>query len=204
MADDKQRPTVWIVLTVVFACAAIALGIVALNGQSDADDVAVEAASEEVAAEEPTPEPEPAPVETETPAPVETETPAPGATETPEPVAPEIVIDPETQRRYEEAKAQLGQAGEDIDRLKQELEAAVAEAGDADRARQEAEGAIERAKAEAEAIQAKMEVTKACLRGTLAALDEAFTTGGAEAAVELLESLAGSCKSEAEPESESG
>ncbi len=198
MADDKQRPTVWIVLTVVFACAAIALGIVALNAGSDADEVAAEPVSqEEVATEEPTPEPEP--VETDTPEPAETGTPEPAATETPEPPAPEIVIDPETQERYEAARAELGQASEDLDRLQQELDAALAQAAEADQARQDAAGAIERAKAEAAAVKADMQVTKACLRGTIAALDEAFTTGGAEAAIELLESLAGSCKAEAEP-----
>jgi exonuclease VII small subunit len=178
-ANDGSRPTLWIVLTVFFACAAVGLGVWAFSAQSDADDAEAKLSSkEQAAAAEQT---EPAATE----APVETAT----------PVAAEV--DAETQQRYEDVKAELGQAGEDIDQLEQELEQAIAGAEEAEQARKEASGALDEAKAEVEAAQAQFEVTRTCLRGTLGALDEAFASGGLEAAVTQLESLAGQCRSAA-------
>jgi chromosome segregation ATPase len=173
--NDGRRPTVWIVLTVLFACAAVGLGVWAFSAQSDADDAEAKLSSQERAvAAEPTPEP--------------------AATDAP--VEP-AVADAETQQRYEEVQTELGQAGEDIGQLQRELEQAIAGAEEAEQARKEATGALDKAKAEVEAVQAQFEVTRTCLRGTLGALDEAFSSGGLEAAVTQLESLAGQCRSAA-------
>jgi hypothetical protein len=47
---------------------------------------------------------------------------------------------------------------------------------------------------DAEAVRAQFEVTRTRLRGMLGALDEAFSSGGLEAAVTQLESLARQCR----------
>jgi exonuclease VII small subunit len=177
--DHQRRPTVWIVLTALFACAAVGLGVWAFSAQSDADDAEAKLSSQEqAAAAEPTPEPA-------TDAPVETATAEPAE------------ADAETQQRYEDVQTELGQTGEDIDQLERELEQAIAGAEEAEQARIEASGALDQAKAEVAAVQARFEVTRTCLRGTLGALDEAFSSGGLEAAVTRLESLAGQCRSAA-------
>jgi pyruvate/2-oxoglutarate dehydrogenase complex dihydrolipoamide acyltransferase (E2) component len=178
--NDGRRPTVWIVLTVLFACAALGLGVWALSAQSAADDAEAKLSSQEQAA-----------VAGPTAEPAATEAPVESAT----PVAAEA--DAETQQRYEDVRRELGQAGENIDQLQRELEHAVAGAEEAEQARKGAGGALDQAKAEGRAVQAQFEVTRTCLRGTLGALDEAFSSGGLEAAVIQLESLAGQCQSAA-------
>jgi uncharacterized protein HemX len=108
-------------------------------------------------------------------------------------------VDPATQQRFEDAKEQLGIAGENVDQLNQELEEALANAEQAEQARTDAAGAIDRAEAELAAFKARAEVTKTCLRGAFDTLETAFSDGGLEAAVTELEALSGGCRSAAAP-----
>jgi hypothetical protein len=53
--------------------------------------------------------------------------------------------------------------------------------------------------AKVEAFRAHAEVARACLSGTLGALDAAFSSGGVVAAVAELETSSGQCRSAASP-----
>ncbi len=173
MPDEDRRPTVWIVLTCVFAVAAIGLGIWGLNAQSDADDAKADLSAQQQAASEATPAPTEAPTE------------APAATAT---------VDAETQQAFEDAKSQLGDVSQDVEQMqaqiadaKKGLEAAQQKAADAT-------GAVDKLRAEAEAFKAQAALTKTCLLGTVGALQEAYQSGGLEAATQRLTALAGDCR----------
>jgi chromosome segregation ATPase len=166
---ENRRPTLWIVLTCVFALGAVGLGIWALNAQSDADDAKADLAAAEQAASKATPAP--------------TQAPAPAPT-----------VDPATQQSYEDAKAELGTVSEDVAQIQSELETASANAEQAKQKAADATGAVDKLRAEADAFKAQAELTKTCLKGTLSALDQAYQSGGLEAATEQLKALAGQCK----------
>lgn len=168
---ENRRPTLWIVLTCVFALGAIGLGIWAMSAQSDADDAKAALAAAEQAESEATPAPAP------------TEAPAPAPT-----------VDPATQQSYEDAKAELGTVSEDVAQIQSELETAAANAEQARQKAADATGAAEKLRAEADSFKAQAELTKTCLKGTLGALDQAYQSGGLEAATEQLKALAGQCK----------
>ena len=103
----------------------------------------------------------------------------------------------QTQQRYAVARSQLGQVQHDVDEIQRDLDGALAAADDAVAARDAADGAVATARAEADAVRARGEVTRQCLRGSLDALDAAFSGGGLDAAVEQLEALAARCRSAA-------
>lgn len=115
------------------------------------------------------------------------------------PASPEADADAETQKRYDEAQAELGETTEDVDQLEKELDQAVADAEKAEDARADAGNALDKATAELEAVKARSEVRRTCLRGTLHALDAAFTSGGLDAAAKELKRLSGQCASATSP-----
>jgi ABC-type transporter Mla subunit MlaD len=169
MAEQHRRPTLWIVLTCVFAVAALGLGIWAMNAQSDADDAKEQLTAQEKAASEATPEPTP------------TEAPAP-------------TVDAATQQAFDDAKAQLGDVSENVAQLQSELETALANADQARQKAQDASGAVDRLRAEAEAFKAQAALSATCLKGTLGALYQAYESGGIDAATEQLTTIAGQCR----------
>jgi chromosome segregation ATPase len=182
-ASEPRRPTGWIVATVVLAVVAVGLGIWAFSAQADADDTQqkLDAQQRQAAGAGKQPAAE--------------ATPAEESAATAEPDA----VDADTQQRYEDVKAELGITGETVEELDAKLDDAAASVEEAEQARSDAANAIDRAGAEAEAFKAQAEVARACLSGTLAALDAAFSTAGVEAAVSELEALAGQCRSAASP-----
>jgi hypothetical protein len=167
---SNRRPTVWIVLTCVFALAAVGLGIWAINAQSDADDAKADLAAQAQAASEATPAPTP--------------------TEAP----PAATVDPADQQAFDDATAQLGQVSDDVAQIQSELETAAANADAARQKAEDATGAVDKLRAEAESFKAQAELTSTCLKGTLGALKQAYTSGGVEAATEQLKALAGECR----------
>lgn len=173
----RRRPTGWIVLSCVLAVAAVGLGIWAINAQSDADDAQAKLASATKAATASTPEPTAVPTSASTPAPVE--------------------VDPATQQEFEQVANDLGATSESVDQIEQDLDQAATKVDGAEKARDDATGALDAAKADAQAISARFELTRTCLRGTLSALSSAFESGGLEAAVQQLQKLSGSCASAA-------
>jgi chemotaxis protein histidine kinase CheA len=172
-----RRPTGWIVLSCVLTVAAVGLGIWAISAQSDADEAQAKLASAAKAATSSTPEPTAAPTSASTPASVE--------------------VDPATQQQFEQVASDLGATSESVDQIEQDLDQAAAKADSAEQARDDATGAVDTAKAEAQAISARFELTQTCLRGTLSALSSAFESGGLEAAVQQLQKLSGNCASTA-------
>lgn len=166
--QDKRRPTGWIVLCGALAVAVIGFAIWAFSAQSDADDAQAQLDAQERAASQatPTPTPEPEPAE----------------------------VDPATREQFEQVAEDLGAAGESLDEIEQQLEQAAARFDDAAQAREEAEGVIDTARAEAEAFQAQLELTRTCLRGALEAVAAAYEGGGLETAVAELQGLSGSCR----------
>jgi chromosome segregation ATPase len=168
MAEQpKHRSTVWIVLTCVFAAAAVGLGVWALSAQSDADDAQAQLAAQEQAAAEPTPEPT---------------------------AVATATADPAVQQAIDDAKAALGGVTEDVQQLQSELDQAAADFQAAQQKVQDASGAADTLRAEVDAFKAQAELTKTCLKGSFSALEEAFNAGGSSAAVEKLKSLAGECR----------
>jgi hypothetical protein len=159
----NRRPTVWIVLTCVFALAAVGLGIWAINAQSDADDAKADLAASQQAASEATPSAAP-------------------------------TVDPAAQQALDDATAQLGQVSDDVAQIQSELETAAANADAARQKAEDATGAVDKLRAEAESFKAQAELTSTCLKGTLGALKQAYTSGGVEAATEQLKALAGECR----------
>jgi hypothetical protein len=174
MPEKQRRPTVWIVLTCVFAVAAVGLGIWALSAKSDADDANAKLSAQQNAA-------------TATP----TATPTAAATET----ATAAPVDPELQGAVDEAQEAVGGVTESADELKNDLDQAAANVDEAQGKTEEAGGALDKLQAQVDAFKAQAELTKTCLRGSLGALEQAFSAGGAEAAVEQLKTLAGQCRS---------
>jgi chromosome segregation ATPase len=169
--QPKHRSTVWIVLTCVFAVAAVGLGVWAFSAQSDADDAQAELAAQEQAASEATPAP----------------TAPPAATP-----------DPAVQQAIDDAQAALGGVTEDVAQLQSDLEQAAAEFQAARQKAEDASGAVDKLRAEADAFKAQAELTKTCLKGSFSALEEAFTAGGSSAALEQLKALAGQCRAATE------
>jgi ABC-type transporter Mla subunit MlaD len=178
--DHHRRPVGWIVVSCVLALAVVGLGIWAFNAQSDADDAQAKLVAQTQAAKS-TPQP--------TAEPTSTPTPAPAATTAP--------VDPAIQEDFEQVADDLGATSESVDQIEQDLEQASAKVGDAEKARENASGAIDKAKAEAQELGARFELTRTCLRGTLSALGTAFESGGMDAVVQQLEKLSGSCASAA-------
>src|SRR5689334_12362416 len=105
MPEKQRKPTIWIVLTCLFAVAAVGLGIWAINAKSDADDAKADLAAQQQAAEKATPTPTPTAAPTEAPA-----------------------VDPAAQQAFDDAASQLGQVSEDVAQLQSELETASANA----------------------------------------------------------------------------
>ena len=180
--DHHKRPVGWIVLSCVLALAAIGLGVWAIGAQSDADDAQAKLAAQELAAKA---TPQPTAEATATP------TPPPASTAAP------VEVDPATQEEFERLADDLGATSESVDQIEQDLEQASAKVGDAEKARESASGAIDTAKAEAQELGARFELTRTCLRGTLSALGTAFESGGMDAVVQQLQKLSGSCASAA-------
>lgn len=104
-------------------------------------------------------------------------------------------VDAETQQRYKDLKDELGITGENVDEVDAKLDEAVAGVESAQQARADAASAVDRARAEVEGFKAQAEVARACLSGALGALDEAFSSGGVQAAVTKLDTLSGQCRS---------
>ena len=168
---ESRRPTLWIVLTCVFALGAIGLGIWAMSAQSDADDAKAALATAEQAAERG--DSDAGPDGGGGPAP-------PGR--------------PGDAASYKEAEAELRHR---LRGCRADPVRAGAAAANAEQARQkaaDATGAVDKLRAEADAFKAQAELTKTCLKGTLGALDQAAQSGGLEAATEQLKALAGQCK----------
>jgi chromosome segregation ATPase len=179
-----KRPTVWIVLCCGLAVAVVGVGIWAYSAQSDADDAQAKlATAQEQAVKAATP----APTEAPTTAPTE----APGATATP--AAAEL--DPATQQQFQQLADDLGATNANLDQLQQDLEAAAAKVKTAQQERDDAKGALDTAKADVAAVQARIELTRSCLSGTLNAVSSAFTSGGVDAAKQELQTIADNCKS---------
>ena len=176
--EHHRRPVGWIVLSCVLALAAIGLGVWAIGAQSDADDAQAKLAAQAKAANA-TPEP------------------TAEATATPPPAATAAPVDPAIQEDFEQVAEDLGATSESVDQIEQDLEQASAKVGDAEKARESASGAIDKAKAEAQELGARFELTRTCLRGTLSALGTAFESGGMDAVVQQLQKLSGSCASAA-------
>ncbi len=205
----SKRPTVWIVLSCVLAAVVVGLGFWAFSAQSDADDARAELArAQEHAAtgEESTPEPEETPTATDTPAatetPTATDTPAaeetPAATETAAaaatPTPTPVEVDGAITEELERLATELGVTTASVDQLRQDLDAAAGKLKTAERERDDAKGARDKAKAEAAAIQARIELARTCLDGTLDAATEAYKSGGAEAVKQKLQAIAANCK----------
>ena len=179
MPEKPRRPTVWIVLTCVFAVAAVGLGIWAMNAQSDADDAKEQLqrageGGQRGDARAGSDRGDEAPTEA--------------------PAAPAPTVDAATQQAFEDAKSQLGDVTEDVEQMqgqiaaaKQKLEAAQQKAADAN-------GAVDKLRAEAEAFKAQAELSKSCLLGTVGALEQTYQSGGLEAAAQQLKALAGDCR----------
>jgi hypothetical protein len=172
-----RRPTGWIVLSCVLAVAAVGLGIWAFNAQSDADDAQAKLASAAQGATSATPEAAETAASTPAPAPVE--------------------VDPATKQQFEQVANDLGASTESLDQIEQALDQAATKVDGAEQAREDATGALDKAKAEAQAVSARFELTRTCLQGTLSALGSAFESGGLEAAVTQLQKLSGNCASAA-------
>jgi len=193
------KPTAWIVLSAVLAVALLGMAVWAFNAQSDADDAQTKLAAAETQAppaETPAPEatePAETPAATEPPEPGET----PGATETPAaaetPAAP-VEVDSELQQQLEQLANDLGVTNATVEQIQKDLEAAGAKVKAANQERDDAKGALDTARAEAEALQARIELTLTCLKGTLDAVSSAFTSGGVDAAKQELRAIADNCK----------
>jgi hypothetical protein len=167
MPTERRRPTLWIVLTCVFAVAAIGVGAWAGCALWDAEDALARLDAQHAAAKAA----------------------APTAT-----AAPATTVDPAAQQQYEDAKAALGGVAESADDFKVQLDQAAATLEQTKQKAADASGALDKLKADAEAFKAQAELTKTCLRGSLDALDQAFSSGGLSAAAEQLKSLAGQCR----------
>jgi uncharacterized protein HemX len=98
---------------------------------------------------------------------------------------------------FDKAAAQIGANSDAIDEIQQQIDAAKAKVDAADQQRQQASGVIDTAKAELASFKAKAEQASTCLKGSLNALGAAIDAGGAEAAVQELQQIAGSCASAA-------
>jgi len=173
-AMPTKKPTGWIILSCVLALAAVGLGVWAFSAQSDADDAQAKLESAEQAVQAATPAPTTAPEST----------PAP---------APEATPDPAVQEQFDQIAADLGATNASVEQIQQDLEAAAAKVSDAAQAKEDASGALDTARAEIEEAQARFELTKTCMLGTVDALGAAFETGGLNAAVEELQTLATNC-----------
>ena len=191
----NKRPTVWIVLSCVLAAAVVGLGIWAFSAQSDADDARAELATAQEKAsttETATPAAQETPAATDTPA--ATETPAatdtPAVAETPAPVE----ADPELQKQLEQLASDLGATNDSVEQIQKDLDAAAAKVKTAQQERDAAKGALDKAKAEASAVQARVELARTCLSGTVEAVTSAYTSGGADAVKQTLQSIAANCK----------
>lgn len=174
--SPRRHPTGWIVLSCVLAAAVVGLGIWAFNAQSSADDAHAELASQAQAAAAATPAPT-----------ASTSTPAPAK------------VDPATQQEFDQIADELGATSESVDQIEQELDQASAKVEETKQAREDATGAVDAAKAEVDEFQARFELTRTCLRGTVDALGAALESGGMKAAVQELQKLAGDCASVASP-----
>ena len=167
----RRRSTAWKVVSGVLAVAVVGLAIWAFGAQSDADDAQAALAAQQRAAAKATPT----------------------ATATATPASSEA--DAQTQQEFEQVQEDLGATSESVDEIEQDLDQASAKADEAEKAKDDATGALDRAKAELEAVTARFEVTRTCLRGTLDAMGTAFESGGLEAAVQELQKLSGQCSS---------
>ena len=105
----------------------------------------------------------------------------------------------EAKAAFDQVMTELGATNESIDDIQSEIDAAKAKVDDAQVQREQASGAVDTAKAELESFKAKAEQARTCLKGSLEALGTAVESGGAEAAVEELQQIAGSCQSAAAP-----
>jgi hypothetical protein len=170
---ERRRPTIWIVFTCLLAVAAVGLGIWALNAQSDADNAQAKLDAQQAAAKAAAP----------------TATAAPATT-----AEPATTVDPATEQQYEDAKAALGGVADSADDFKAQLDQAAAKLAETKQKATDASGALDKLKADAEEFKAQAELTRTCLRGSLDALDQAFSSGGLSAAVEQLKALAGQCR----------
>jgi hypothetical protein len=166
-SEPHRRPTLWIALTVLFALVAVGLGAWALSERSDANDAQAKLDAQASAAEAGA---------------------TPAASATPSSTVNQVFATIETE---------LGLSGENVDQIKASIDKAQANVDNAQKAKADATNAIDRLKAEAQSITASAEKTRACLRGAVDSLKQAVQSGGVEAGVAELQSLAGSCRSEA-------
>jgi ABC-type transporter Mla subunit MlaD len=173
MPEQQRRPTLWIVLTCVFALAAVGLGIWAVNAQSDADDAKDQLSTQQQAVTESTPEAAPTEAPTEAPAPT---------------------VDAAAQQAFDDAKSQLGDVSASVEEMEAQIAAAKTELEAAQQKAADASGAVDKLRADAEAFKAQAALTKTCLLGTVGALEEAYQSGGLEAAAQRLKALAGDCR----------
>lgn len=171
------RPTMWIVLCAVLALAVVGLGVWALSAQSDADDAQAKLgkATAAVAADSGDASQAATPAATAQPA----------ATATP---------DAATQQAIDALTTAVGATNENLASIQQDLEKAAAGADDARQAKADASNALERAQADVAEFKANAQLATACLRGVLEAAKTAFSSGGAQAAVDQATALVGSCR----------
>jgi hypothetical protein len=166
-------------MSCVLAAAVVGMGVWAFNAQSSADDAEAKLASQAQAAS------------AATSAPTPVATPPAAATPTPTPV------DAATQEQFQQVATDLGVTGDSVDEIRRQLDQAAAKVKGAEQARADAKGVVDTAKTEADAIKARFELTRTCLRGALDALGSSFKSGGPEAAVAQLQALSGNCASAA-------
>ena len=175
-----RRPIGMIALCGVLVLAVVGLGIWALSAQSDASDTQKKLdAATAAAAGKASPSPSPA------------AWPWAPATATPPPAA---TPDAATQQAIDELTAALGATNENLASIQKDLQNAAADADAARKAKADASNALERTKADVQGFKADAQLATACLRGVLEAVKTAFSSGGAQAALDQATALAGSCR----------
>src|SRR4051794_3452182 len=172
--EGHRRPTGWIVLCGLLAVAVVGLAVWALSAQSNADDSNAKLTAATAAA---------ATAKTS-----ETPTPTPTAAATAAPAAPP---DAATQQAVDEPTAAGRATNENLASIEQDLQKASADADAARKAKADASTGLEKAKADVAEFKANAQVATACLRGVLEAVKTAFSSGGAQAALDQAKALAG-------------
>ena len=177
-----RRPIGMIALCGVLVLAVVGLGIWALSAQSDASDTqkkldaaTAAAAGKASQSQEPTATPQATATATATPPPAATP-------------------DAATQQAIDELTAALGATNENLASIQKDLQNAAADADAARKAKADASNALERTKADVQGFKADAQLATACLRGVLEAVKTAFSSGGAQAALDQATALAGSCR----------
>jgi chromosome segregation ATPase len=177
----RRRPTLWIVLTVLFALAAVGLGIWAFSLNSDLDDAeaTVEKQDDQIAAQK-----EQLAAQEEELAQAE----EPGG---------DLIAG--AKQAYEEVGSELQVSEQESAAVEQELENAASQLEQAEAEVAEAKSEADKAKATLKEAEASAETAKACAQSAIAAFGSIFEAAsvqeGIEGAVAQLETLEPACGS---------